>query len=106
MCCYRTLEIALSEENRRWETVWPRAAGCGEPEQARRLHTQYLEESMLKQERRVFSRKRVSLRLEGRTNNGLIDPAAAGRVGLHIVELSLGGLLARVDGAVVVGSRM
>jgi hypothetical protein len=61
---------------------------------------------MLKDERRVFPRRRVALKLEGRTNTGTLDPATRGRVNMDVEDLSLGGLSAVIDQPLVCGSRL
>jgi hypothetical protein len=54
----------------------------------------------------MFPRKRLALRLEGRTHNGTTCPQSAGRVRLDVRDLSLGGLAATVDEPLISGSRM
>lgn len=61
---------------------------------------------MLKQDRRAFLRKRVSLRLEGRTSSGLARAALEDRMQLQVEDLSLGGLSATVSKPVAGGSRL
>lgn len=61
---------------------------------------------MVIRERRAYPRKRVSLTLEGRTNNGTTDPASRGRLRLQIDDLSLGGLSAATEQPIVRGSRI
>jgi hypothetical protein len=56
--------------------------------------------------RRVFPRKRVSIRLEGRSNDGTVKVSTGGRVRLDVDDLSLGGLSAVVDQPLVRGSRI
>ncbi|HSU66429.1 MAG TPA: PilZ domain-containing protein [Tepidisphaeraceae bacterium] len=61
---------------------------------------------MVRQDRRIFPRKRVSLSLEGRTNDGTVRANSGGRVTLQVNDLSLGGLSASVDQPLVRGSRL
>ena len=61
---------------------------------------------MRQQDRRAFPRKRVSFRLEGRTNSGAIHSATTERFQLAVDDLSLGGLSAVVNQPVTGGSRL
>jgi hypothetical protein len=61
---------------------------------------------MMNQDRRAFPRKRVSLRLEGRSNSGAANIASTERLQLHVDDLSLGGLSAIVDQPIAGGSRL
>jgi hypothetical protein len=61
---------------------------------------------MVEKDRRMFPRKRVNLRLEGRSNCGLVDGTSRGRLTLKVDDLSLGGLCATVDQPLVRGSRL
>lgn len=61
---------------------------------------------MFIQDRRLFPRRRVALKLEGRTNTGAVDAALRGRIKMEVDDLSLGGLSAVIDQPLVCGSRL
>jgi hypothetical protein len=65
-----------------------------------------VEDAMLNHDRRAYPRKRVSLRLEGRSNSGAINMASTERFQLNVDDLSLGGLSAVVEQPIAGGSRL